>query len=404
MDAGQNCGVNVVEDAAEQRARQRENSIVIVLARPPRELIPTQRFVRRLRHPAFGMVVGVVVVAVDVVCLLILIFGNQNLFQGVARSVIVLPMLLWLGSLFFFPLEYMRESVSALVQSAARGDSRLAPPAHPQPTPLDPDDAPAVGQTIGPIVPLRSVEVAQVVEWAGLALYFVAGLTLIFGSLLVVLSGVFLVSATSKGEAILGGGLIGAVAVFLLGMGVWCIWAVRKGGRLARTRDRSFQITLQPEGVSWESYDKTGLHEEYLAWRDADALCVAEYRATAGDTGHQLYVLQVGETRLAWESTSRASAAERKASLLLVRLAAAKTGLPLRDLMPAIRAFDGAVLAITLWNWNRTRAQRPPVEDQLDIPGVPVEAIRAWNRTYAGLFIASGVLSLVIEVYLLFGK
>jgi hypothetical protein len=173
---------------------------------------------------------------------------------------------------------------------------------------------------------------------------------------------------------------------------------------LARTRDRSFLVTVQPEGVSWEANESTGIHQEYLAWSQADALCVAEYRPSPVDTGHRLYVLQAGKTRLAWQWSSAAPAEERAACEVLVRLAAVKTGLPLRDLMPGIRVLEGAIHAATLWNRSGRRAQRPPAQDQLDIPGVPLEAIRVWNRAYASLLLASGVLSLAIEALLLFGK
>jgi hypothetical protein len=96
MNAGQDWGVNVVEGAAEQRVRQRENNIVMLLYRPPQEVS------ERRRHPAFGIVVGMVVVTVETACLLMLLLGNRSLFESMATSVVVFPMMLWIGSLLFF--------------------------------------------------------------------------------------------------------------------------------------------------------------------------------------------------------------------------------------------------------------------------------------------------------------
>ena len=352
-----------------------------------------------------GIIFGVVVVAMELACLMLVLLGNQSLFQSVAKSVVLLPGIVVIGSLFFVPLRYMRESVSALVRSAEQGDSRLAPTTQPQPTPLDPDDAPDVGRTIGPLAPLRLLEVAQLAGGAELALYLAAALIIFVGSGLTLIGVLLVLSPTTpRGEAILGAGLFGATAVFLLGTGIWCIRAGRKGRRLARARHRAFLITVQPEGVSWEAYDSMGLHHEYLAWRHAYVFGMAEYRASADDGGHRLYFLQAGETRLAWEWSSAASAEERAASQLLVRLAATKTELPLRDLIPGIRALEGALRGTTFWNWKVTRAQRPLAEDQPDIPGVPLAAIHVWNRTFVTLVAASVVLGLAMNALLLWDK
>jgi hypothetical protein len=123
-----------------------------------------------------------------------------------------------------------------------------------------------------------------------------------------------------------------------------------------------------------------------LSWDKVEALCVAAYAGQDGQ--HELYLVKAGPTRLAWEWSAAAAPEERAASELLLRLVATRTQLPLRELLPGIATLSLALRGALLW--ARTRAELSPLNNitQPEIPGVPLAAIRTWERKFLVLGIA----------------
>jgi hypothetical protein len=133
--------------------------IVEALATQPTELGSGNGLRRLLQSPVSLLVFGSVVLASEVLGVVVGLILRQrlDLTPDTVGAVAMLP-IFWLvfGLQVFFPRRYLAESTSALVQTAVRGDNRLAPAVKRQPEPLEYGDCPTAGTMLGPVFPLRS--------------------------------------------------------------------------------------------------------------------------------------------------------------------------------------------------------------------------------------------------------
>ncbi len=356
-------------------------------------------FSRILESPTTYMLCAAAAIIIQLGSLIDVLLGVHNPVRSASLDVLTYPWSYFLLlPAFYFSRRNSREGRAVLVQLAAFGDKRIAPLAEPQPEPLAPEDIPTDGETIGPVAPLWSLQNLNMSSGAGKGLYAIAVMPIILGGLAILLA--LLLTAGAFGSlgtvGILVGSFLLLVGTGLVGMGLWLIRSARRAIRKAYAHERPFEVTVESAGVSRDAYYAEGMRREYLDWRDVDVFCVAEYRDTENPEGHFLYFLQAGATRLAWEWSSETPDEEGAASDLLVGLAMAQTGLPLRDLTPGISALSAALGHDP--SLKRTPADQEFAALQPDMLSAWLARLNAWNRYILALLIASGLLALVSGV------
>ncbi|HEU5437674.1 MAG TPA: hypothetical protein VFU88_00180 [Ktedonobacterales bacterium] len=307
--------------------------------------------------------------------------------DGIPQLLAPLPVVL----IFALPYpRYLRSTVQALRDAAARRDDHIAPPASVQPVPLAPSELAAVMETIRPLHGDRDrfragqmTAMAIVCTTFGLVfgVLFSLGVAYVQGALPGVHAPEWVVPAL-----IAAGVLIAGLVCLLFGVAVWCaIWAPQLR--------RGLSVTVDQWGLRWrDTRWRTGEHS--VQWNEIRSF-VTTARPVPGGYSRLFCLDAVTGESLVWVASDLGPDHIAQASGRLCRLVVTRTGLAVRDLTPA-----AAALGAALQPRQSNRHAQSEVPQYMIAPDV-LEAIERHQKRARRLatWILVGTLALLVALY-----